>query len=874
MSRFVLSHPFRPVLFGIGIALAASAARAQDDLRLGQDVVPTFESVRLEVDADQTRYSGSVRVELSVRERTSVFRFHALDMELGRLSLRGSAGEIAVQHQSGEIGVVTVTAATPLEPGDHVLEIDFANELGTQAVGLYRMEQDGAGYVFTQFEADDAREAFPCWDEPAFKIPYQLTLVVPEAHQAFTNTPVEKETVAGGQRTVVFQRTKPLPSYLLAIATGPLETVEIPGMSIPGRVVVPKGQTALAAFAVETTPPILAAHEAWFGQKYPFEKLDLIAVPEYWPGAMENPGAITYAASLLLLNSQTASVAQRRTLVRVTAHELAHMWFGDLVTMQWWDDLWLNESFADWLGDKIAHQTYPEYELELTELQPVQGVMAGDSRPSAQAIRRTVLPTDNLMENVGTQYNKGKAVLGMFETWVGPEAFRRGVLDYLAKHAWGNASAADLWIALSKVSGNDITSAMETFLVQPGLPVVSAEVTLDGTVQLKQERFLTHGMLAPEQKWQVPVTLRYSDGKSTRTRTVLLSEESQAVHLESDGPLVWLHPDADARGYYRWQLPPVMLAALANHSQNLTARERIGLLGNLSAMLDAGTLHGDDYLRAVSQFAAEPEPLVLSSVVSALTKVKIAFVPEGHEAAFAQYVRRTLGPAYERFGFDRKPSEAEAVSLFRPQLVAWLGDEGQDEAVLARAQETARRYLADPASVDPSLVSTVVTLSALGGDRALFDIYRQRFEEAKIPSDRTRFLAALGAFRDPALVEDALRYAVEGPLRPQELFTVGQNIGQTARGRDRMWRWITENFAMLEKRLPAEFIGFLPFFANGCEAERLEAARAFFSEPAHVRPGTQTSLAKVSDGVQSCTGLREREGAAALAYLNQLVGKR
>src|SRR5258706_9828782 len=332
-------------------ALAAplGAVETADPGRLARDVVPTFQAVRLVLDPAQAEYRGTAHVELNVARPTAVFGFHAEGPVLSALKLRGAGGEVPLRHTVGARGLVRAEADRPIPPGAYTLDIDFTAPFDTRAAGLYRATVRGESYAFTQFEADDARKAFPCWDEPSFKFPYQLTVVVPEKDLAVSNTPIESETARGGQKTVVFKRTPSLPSYLLAIAVGPFDTVPIPGLSVPGRVVAVKGSGGMAAEAARITPPLVAALERYFGRSYPFEKLDLIAVPEFWPGAMENAGAITFAEGILLVD-QAASSQQERRLVEITAHELAHMWFGDLVTMAWWDDLWLNESFASWMG--------------------------------------------------------------------------------------------------------------------------------------------------------------------------------------------------------------------------------------------------------------------------------------------------------------------------------------------------------------------------------------------------------------------------------------------------------------------------------------------------------------------------------------------
>jgi alanyl aminopeptidase len=543
--------------------------------------------------------------------------------------------------------------------------------------------------------------------------------------------------------------------------------------------------------------------------------------------------------------------------------------------MAWWDDLWLNESFADWMGDKITIQEFPEFDLEKSELVQLQNTIDADARPSAQAVHRQVEVTEDLLQNVGTQYNKGKCVLGMFEQWIGPQNFRRGVLDYLHAHAWGNAQASDLWSALSKVSGQDVSGAMATFIDQPGLPLVRVEPQADGTLQLSQSRFHSVGVEVPPESWKIPVTLKYSDGTTARTETVLLDGASRTWRPKTSTPISWVLPNAEARGYYRWSVPPKMLTALTERpAASMRPAERIGFLGNLEALLMAGVVHGDDYLRTLARFADDPEPQVIAALAEHLDGVQSFFVPEDMEDAFAVYLHRTLGPSLQRWGLEPKPGEPEGVTLVRPKLLAFLGDEGRDPQVRKRASELARSYMTDPASVDASIAPTVLNLAAVHGDRKLFDEYRQHFESAKVPSERSRYLHGLGAFRDPALADAALQYSLDGPLRPNELASIAFGQVATPRGRDRALQWTKDNWPAISSRMPKEFVAVFAYLGGGCDAQRFETARTFFSDPGRETLGMRTNLAKVSDSVGDCTRLRDREGASASAYLMQLMGSR
>ncbi|MCA9730232.1 MAG: M1 family peptidase, partial [Candidatus Eisenbacteria bacterium] len=370
---------------GVSALLAvAMIGRTFAQGELGHEVIPVFQEVRLTVDADRPDYSGTVAVDLAVEVATSTIRLHSLGPQIGRIAVRDAAGPLGTRLELDPYGLLTLSLSRPLEPGAAHLEIDFTNDFDVQASGMYRVMTGGHSYIFTQFEAVDAREAFPCWDEPGYKFPYQMIVTVPEAHLAASNTPIEHEQSQGGFRTITFKRTPPLPAYLLALATGPLDTVPLEGLPFPARLVTVRGGSALGQDAVTRTAPSLHALEQYFGRPYPFEKLDLIAVPEFWYGAMENPGAIVFRESNILYDATQAGVQDRRRFTGTLTHELAHLWFGDLVTMKWWDDLWLNESFASWMAEKIVAGLYPEYHREIAAIEGRRRAMQVDAQPSAR----------------------------------------------------------------------------------------------------------------------------------------------------------------------------------------------------------------------------------------------------------------------------------------------------------------------------------------------------------------------------------------------------------------------------------------------------------------------------------------------------------
>jgi alanyl aminopeptidase len=845
------------------LAATLATPAAAGPLRLDRDVVPLRQAVELALDPASDRYTGSTTIELDVRRPVAAVRLHAQEMTIEAATINGQPATSA----PGEEDVLVLTPAAALPVGKATVTLRFANEYDRRAVALYKMDRGGQGYLFTQFQPADARKAFPCFDEPGFKLPYQLTVRHPGTTSAVSNTAGTEARGADGWTTTRFAPTRPLPSYLLALAVGEFEYVPVEGFGVPGRIVTVKGQKHLATLAARTSPPLLKAMEAWFGSPYPFEKLDLIAIPEYWPGAMEHPGAITFAEGILLVDEGTATAAQRRLMARIAAHEFAHMWFGDLVTMSWWDDLWLNESFAVWMGDKIAEEVYPELGVLMSEILPVQATMNADARATARPIRQDIESPHDALESVGLVYNKGKAVLSMLEAWAGRDRVQAGVRAYLQKHAWGNAQRSDFTAALDQATGAKASAVVRSFIEQAGLPRVSVEV-VPGGLRLRQQRQAMAGAALPAASWLVPVALRYADGAGVHTRTVLLEGATTDVQLGSSA-VRWVYPAADAIGYYRWELPGPQLEALVREGRDrLTTAERVALAGNVSSLLDAGRLDGARYLQVLSALAADPDPDVVAGAVGGLQKVELAFKTDATRAAFGRYVQATLGPALDRVGLEPASGEPVAVTQLRVNLLLWLGERAQEARTLEWAKQMAARYMADPHAVPPSLAAAALRLNAgATGDLALFEEYRKRLEAATVPADRARYVAGLGGFRAPAVRARILEWALSGVLRPNEMLQVPFAFTDSPAGRDDVYTWFTTNYTTFAKRMPPVFMSGLPAFANGCERERVARARDFFGQEGHAVAGTSREVEKLAEQVGNCVALRERELPAVTRFL-------
>jgi alanyl aminopeptidase len=880
----------RSLLALLTLVASTAAPRVRADApppRLDLTAVPTEQSVDLTCDPEKPDYSGSVTIALDVKQPTQELRFHARALTIDEAELKSASATskpTAIEKLAPD--QARLRFAAPLAAGHYTLTMKFHNAYNTRAISLYKVVTGGHSYLFTQLEDTEAREAFPCWDEPSFKIPWHMTLRVPAADLAVSNTPVASEKRDGDMKAVVFEATKPLPSYLIAIAVGPFETVPIPGMGVPGRVITVQGASRMAGDAARAAGPLLKSLERYFGRPYPYAKLDLIAAPEFLYGAMENAGAIVFADRALLLDPATTSPSLRNRVFGTMAHEMAHMWFGDLVTMKWWDDLWLNESFATWMGTRTMDDVFPDDREGVGQMFSEQRAFTTDSRPSTRAMRGKIVGNTSLGETANElTYNKGCAVLTMFEGWVGPEKFRAGVLDYLKAHEWSNAEGRDLWLTIGKQSGEDIDAAMASFLDQAGVPLVTLEPAGGGKVKLSQRRFLTVGGESGDPtRWRVPVILRYPANGALQTKRVWLSGADTVTDLGVPQMPAWIMPNAGGSGYYRWRVPDAMREALiAAARSQLSERERIDVISNLTAQMRAGAEPGDQYLQMVATMADDPEPEVLRADMESLDENRIPLSTPRSAPALQAYVRTTFDPALHRLGMTPRAGELPGAAESRGMLLRLLGDAGQSAPVLAFAESLGAVYRRSPASVPPSLVDAVMVLAARRGDRTKFDDYRKHFESATVPSDRGLYLAGLGCFRDPALRAAALDYCLHGPLRPQEAQVIPASMSETglllanARGNggefpDDVMQWTLDHWDALAAKMPPNFASRNLRLTSGCSKERLATVEQFFSDPKHDQVGVQATLHRLADAMEECAGLHDREAERVEKWLGAAAG--
>ncbi|MFT3764607.1 MAG: M1 family metallopeptidase [Minicystis sp.] len=747
--------------------------------KLPPDARPTRYRLELAVDPSQPRFSGVADITVELDRLRDVLWMHGRDLAVTRITVQpeGFAPIAARWEQLSKSGVVAVRPEAAIGPGRVTVHVEWSAAYGHGDEGLAQKERGGDHYVFSQFEATYARRVFPSFDEPVFKTPFEMTVHVPKGSTAISNTREIARTAetladpaspAGPQKPwerISFAPTEKLPTYLVALMAGPLDVVAAPDIPanavrkrpLPLRGVATRGRGKELAYALSHTGPLVAALESYFAIEYPYDKLDMIAVPEKG-GAMENAGAITFGETGLLLDEKSP-VDQRTYSAIVAAHELSHQWFGDLVTMGWWEDLWLNESFATWAETRIVATVSPELSAEVEALVDIHRAMGGDSLISARKIRQEIEGDDDI-DNAfdGITYQKGAGVIGMFERWMGPENFQKGIRAHLAAHRHGTATASDLLSALSTAAGRDVATPFRTFLDQPGLPFVEARLACDGKprLELKQSRFLPLGSAGDEKKtWQIPVCARYPDGKSLRESCTLLTAREGAIPLETVTCPAWVMPNADAAGYYRWTLAPADTKKLAVAGlASLTVRERMSFVESIRAGYVRATLSAAEALSALAPLANDANSAVASGPMRIIASIGGWLHADPRQSAVEAYGQKLYAPLYKSLGWApaKRASEPPDRALLRQEVIEFLALDARDREVRREAAARGRAWIegkSDAVSLD--LAETAVTVAVQEGDQAIFDKLLARLAAEQGQRERRLILRALAGSQRPEL---------------------------------------------------------------------------------------------------------------------------
>ena len=869
--------------FSAMIAVAA-LAQTPPTLRLPDTVKPVRYAVDLTVDPAATAFPGTIDIDVEVKEPLRVIWLNAVSIEVKEAEVREGGHSMPAKTIPGGKAFIGLETASAVAAGRATLHIVYQGKYAqNQSYGLFLNTEGGERYIFSQFEPISARLAYPCFDEPRFKTPWQVTLRVPRGLSAFSNTPVAKESEEGGLKVVKFAETKPLPSYLVAMAVGPFEVVEAGTAGrkrTPLRIITPRGKAADAAYAARVTKDIVARLENYFGIPYPYEKLDSVAVPlTFGFGAMENAGMITYAQTLILAKALDQTPAFEREYALVGAHEIAHQWVGDLVTTAWWNDIWLNEAFASWMEQKIVAEWHPEWHTSVSDVGSAQAAMTTDELVSARRVRQPI-ESDNDISNAfdSITYMKGAAVIHMFETWTAAERFRKGVHQYLERHAWGNATAADFLADVSAGSGRNIAPAFSTFLDQPGVPLVSVSLACNGeaAVKLSQQRFLPLGSPgSPPETWQVPVCMAWGSGGQVRRECTLLTKASAEVKLPGKACPEWIDANAGQTGYYRVLYEGDLLARLLeNHGRRLDQAGRVGVLGDTRALVNAGRLPAAAALRLAPEFASDPSREVASAAITIAGSVREHLVPEDLRNNYARFIQQTFGPRAREVGWARKPGESDDVRLLRPSLLRLEAIAGHDRTIIDEAKDLALKWLEDRKAVSPDVVGTILSVAAAYGGQSLWDRFHEEAKKTRDLRDRRRLLGAMGDFQDPGVVRRSLDLLLtdEFDIREKLHFLFGPTDYPATRRIP--FEFVKEHYSELIARLPhgvgADAGAELPYVASGfCSAAERNETEAFFKDRAAQFSGGPRTLANVLESIGICASVRKMQEPSVAEFLKK-----
>ncbi len=849
-----------------------------------QDIVPTGYRVNLGLDPDKESFSGSIDIKVVVGKSAQTIWLSGSKIKVLQASISSGTKRVAAQPVPGGDDFVGLEFEAPIPAGAAEIHIEYLGTVRSgDTSGVFRAEDGGNHYILTQFEATDARDAFPCFDEPSYKTPWQLTLRVPARDEAISNTPAASEASEGDTRTYVFKETKPLPSYLIAFGVGPFEFVDagVAGKAhFPVRIVTPKGRSGDAKYAAEVTASILTRLEDYFGIPYPYEKSDQVAVPvTVGFGAMENAGMVTYGQTIILADPASDTISRRRGYAQVAAHELAHQWFGDLVTTAWWNDIWLNEAFATWMEQKLIAEWKPEWKTRIEDVDSKLYAQDQDSLVSARKIRQPIESKGDIGNAFdGITYQKGAAVISMFEAWMGPEPFRDGVRRYLSRHAHKNATAADFLDALGSATG-EIKSAFSTFLDQAGVPVVSASVDCSQqppVLHLEQGRFLPLGSKASgAESWDIPLCIRYGTGAEVHTDCGLMSKLRMDRALK--GCPAWVEANDHAKGYYRVDYKGGMLSALVKGDvhHRLDAPERVDLIGNAQAMTTAGRLTAVDALGLVETFHADPEREVVERALDVALSSREDLVPSELTPNYQRFLQKNFQSRARALGWIPQQGETEDARLLRPTLVRVIATYGGDRELARQAQDLAGRWLQDHAAVSPEVVGAVLNTAAYYGDLALFNRYLAEFKKTQDRQEKQRLLRAMTSFRDRGAIEAAMQSVLSGNISLADGFTLMIAPGQSQSDTRRMpFEFVKSHYQEIIKGKPSIFgfdLGaFLPRVGSSfCDKQSRQELESFFGSRVAEYEGGKRALAQVVEGINQCIANKAAQGPSVAAFLRK-----
>lgn len=841
-------------------AACMSAATSAKGQRLPDTVRPQHYSLVLTPDLKSATFTGSEKIDVQIEKPVDAITLNAIEIKFQsvKANLNGKVVDAAVTEDTDK-QQATFNFHQQLPAGKLTLEIEYTGILNNELRGFYLSKTAKRNYAVTQFEPTDARRAFPSFDEPAFKATYDVTLVVDKGDTAISNTNIASDTPgpAADKHTIKFATTPKMSSYLVAFLVGDFQCTSGESDGVPIRACATPDKVELGKYAVKAAEFVLHYYDTYFGIKYPMPKLDMIAIPDFEAGAMENFGAITYRETDLLVDEKTASVRAKKNVAAVVAHEMAHQWFGDMVTMQWWDNIWLNEGFATWMENKPVAAWHPEWNIPQDVAEELNGTLNYDAQRVTRTIRAKADTPDEINEMFdGISYGKAGAVLLMVENYLGEETFRRGVHNYLAAHMYGNATAEDFWNAQTAESHKPVNKIMDSFVSQPGVPILTFSAPNHSSVAVSQQRFFLSPSAKADttQTWTLPVCMKANSGKED---CELLAGAQQTLKMPQ---AAFFFANAEGKGYYRSSYPADVYSRIVDNVEtDLSPEERISLLGDVWAQVRADKMAVGDYLTLAAGVRNDTSAAVISTALGAVETIdtRIANTDAEHDA-LAAWVRKNFKPAYEKLGAASDSDTPEKKEL-RSTLFGYLGTVGKDPDVIAEAKQVAEKYLADPSSVESTFAQTATGIAAVNGDPAFFDQLQKTFETSANPQLQETALRLLAVFKNQSLELRSLDYTVSGKVRNQDAAIELLIMLQGRETRDEAWQYIQQNWDKVQAQLTTSMGAYLVGATGSfCSAEARDQVENFFST--HKVAASERALTRARNQINDCIELRSAQG--------------
>jgi aminopeptidase N len=854
------------------LVLIVSIAAAQ---RLPEVARPENYKLNFNPNLDSATFEGDETIAITVLKPTSEITLNSADIDFHEVTISsGGTTQKAKVTPQKENEMVVLAVEKPLAAGPANIHITYSGTLNSEMRGFYLGKDDqGRKYASTQFEATDARRAFPSFDEPAYKATFDITVVADKGLTAISNQKVLSDTPGPGDKhTVKFATTAKMSSYLAALVVGNFEYVEGEADGIPIRVYATTGKKEMGRFALEVASDVLKYYDNYFGIKYPYGKLDLVGIPDFSAGAMENTGCITFREVILLIDEKQGSVDLKKTIASVIAHEMAHQWFGDLVTMKWWDDIWLNEGFATWMESKPVEAFKPEWNVNLDDVSSTGSTLNVDALANTRPIHQAAETPAQIQELFdGIAYGKAAAVLRMLESYLGPETFRAGVNAYLKQHQYANATAEDFWGAQAKTSKKPVDKVMPTFVKQTGEPIVNVKSQCSGnstSVALSQQRYYFDRAKFAEpgdELWQIPICLKGSANDTAKCELMTKKEETFTL----PGCSSWVLGNAGATGYYRVGYQPEAVHALAADSQTkLNPAERIAVQNDIWASVRVGREPVGDYLAFAQSLQSDRNRAVLEDVLGRLNYIGQYLVSDSDRDSYRAWLRQFLTPIMSEVGWEPKPTDTDEQKTLRSRLFNALGYDARDPQALAEARKIADKALADPSSVDHQLADGAFAIAALNGDTELYDKLMAALKNPETPEEYYMYFFTLAQFNDPKLLQRTLDYAISPDVRSQDALSLITSVMQTPAGEKLAWDFIQTHWDAVAKQggpfASAEVVNATNSF---CDANLRDQVTTFFA--AHKIAAAERTYKQSIERINNCIDLKSQQETQLVSWLGQ-----